>query len=45
MNRLGNAADKAAVLHSVSVFYELYAGIFESLPLTESNHQETSHAA
>lgn len=45
MNRLDNAADKAAVLHSVSVFYELYAGIFESLPLTEADHQETSHAA
>jgi len=45
MNRLDNVADKAAVLHSVSVFYELYAGIFESLPLMESDDQESSHAA
>jgi pyrroloquinoline quinone (PQQ) biosynthesis protein C len=45
MNRLDDAADKAAVLHSVSVFYQLYTGIFESLPLTGSDHQETSHAA
>jgi pyrroloquinoline quinone (PQQ) biosynthesis protein C len=45
MNRLDDAGDKAAVLHSVSVFYELYAGIFESLPLTGPDHQESSHAA
>ena len=45
MNRLDDAADKAAVLHSAGVFYELYTGIFESLPLTESDDQENSHAA
>ena len=45
MNRLDDAGDKAAVLHSVTVFYQLYAGIFESLPLTGSDHQESSHAA
>ncbi len=45
MNRLDDAADKTAVLHSVSVFYELYTGIFDSLPLTGSDGQETSHAA
>ncbi len=45
MNRLDDAADKAAVLHSVGVFYELYSGIFESLPLAGSDDQENSHAA
>jgi hypothetical protein len=45
MNRLDDAADKAAVLHSVGVFYELYTDIFESLPLTGSDNQENSHAA
>ena len=45
MNRLDDAGDKAAVLHSVSVFYELYTGIFGLLPLTGSDHRETSHAA
>jgi hypothetical protein len=45
MNRLDDAADKATVLHSVGVFYELYTDIFESLPLTGSDNQENSHAA
>jgi len=45
MNRLDDAADKAAVLHSVGVFYGLYTDIFESLPLTGSDNQENSHAA
>lgn len=32
MNRLNNEDDKQAVLHTVDVFYKLYADIFRSLP-------------
>lgn len=32
MNRLDNADDKQAVLHTVDVFYKLYSDIFRSLP-------------
>lgn len=45
MNRLEDAGDKAAVLHAVSVFYELYTNIFIALPLTAQIDQESSHAA
>jgi hypothetical protein len=53
MNRLDDADDQAAVLHSVGVFYELYRRIFEALPILQKNPQqspqqsleEESHAA
>jgi pyrroloquinoline quinone (PQQ) biosynthesis protein C len=45
MNRLEDPADKAAVLHSVHVFYQLYSSIFQSLPLTQRVQEENSHAA
>ena len=45
MNRLENPADKAAVLHSAPVFYELYRRIFQSLPLAQCAAEENSHAA
>jgi pyrroloquinoline quinone (PQQ) biosynthesis protein C len=45
MNRLDDAVDKAAVLHSAGVFYDLYSGIFQSLPLAGSDNRESSHAA
>jgi len=45
MNRLDDADDQAAVLHSASVFYELYTRIFEALPLLQESSQEDSHAA
>lgn len=47
MNRLQDPADKAAVLHSAPVFYELYSRIFQSLPLTltQCAAEESSHAA
>ncbi|MCP4768393.1 MAG: iron-containing redox enzyme family protein [Gammaproteobacteria bacterium] len=45
MNRLDDDDDKAAVLYSVSVFYELYMGIFESLPITTAAMEVDSHAA
>jgi len=45
MNRLEEEQDKAAVLHSAAVFYELYTRIFAALPLTESHLEESSHAA
>jgi pyrroloquinoline quinone (PQQ) biosynthesis protein C len=45
MNRLEDEDDKAAVLHSAVVFYELYSNIFAALPLTEDHPEESSHAA
>jgi pyrroloquinoline quinone (PQQ) biosynthesis protein C len=45
MNRLDDAADKAAVLHAVTVFYELYTRIFDALPLASNETSEQSHAA
>ena len=49
MNRLDDADDQAAVLHSAGVFYELYRRIFEALPIVQKNPlqslQEKSHAA
>ncbi|MCP4980914.1 MAG: iron-containing redox enzyme family protein [Gammaproteobacteria bacterium] len=45
MNRLDDAEDKAAVLHAVAVFYELYTQIFLALPLSPPGQQENSHAA
>ena len=45
MNRLEDEDDKAAVLHSAAVFYELYSNIFAALPLTADHPEESSHAA
>jgi len=45
MNRLEDSADKAAVLHSAPVFYQLYSSIFQSLPLAQRVQEENSHAA
>jgi pyrroloquinoline quinone (PQQ) biosynthesis protein C len=45
MNRLDDVDDQAAVLHAVSVFYPLYARIFEALPISTLVTQEQSHAA
>jgi pyrroloquinoline quinone (PQQ) biosynthesis protein C len=45
MNRLEDADDRAAVLHSVDVFYTLYTRIFKALPLSVEGLQEKSHAA
>jgi len=45
MNRLDDAGDRAAVLQSVGVFYELYMRIFEALPISVEGLQEKSHAA
>lgn len=45
MNRLDDDGDKAAVLHAVGVFYELYTRIFASLPLSGQTSGEQSHAA
>jgi pyrroloquinoline quinone (PQQ) biosynthesis protein C len=49
MNRLDDADDQAAVLHSTEVFYELYMRIFEALPVSQQSSQqslkEESHAA
>jgi len=45
MNRLEDDDDKAAVLHSVSVFYVLYTRIFASLPITVAGMEVDSHAA
>ena len=45
MNRLEVDDDKAAVLHSVAIFYELYTRIFESLPITAVAMGVGSHAA
>lgn len=45
MNRLEDAGDRAAVLHSVGVFYVLYSRIFATLPLSAEGLQEKSHAA
>jgi pyrroloquinoline quinone (PQQ) biosynthesis protein C len=45
MNRLEDADDRAAVLHAVNVFYELYTRIFEALPLDSKATTEQSHAA
>jgi hypothetical protein len=45
MNRLEDADDRAAVLHAVSVFYELYTRIFAALPLGAKATTEQSHAA
>jgi pyrroloquinoline quinone (PQQ) biosynthesis protein C len=45
MNRLDDDDDKAAVLHSVTVFYALYTKIFESLPISAEEMEVNSHAA
>ena len=45
MNRLDDAGDRAAVVHAVGVFYELYTRIFEALPLSATSDEEQSHAA
>ena len=45
MNRVDDADDRAAVLHSAPVFYELYSNLFRSLPLDSENEEEQSHAA
>jgi pyrroloquinoline quinone (PQQ) biosynthesis protein C len=42
MNRLDNDEDRNAVLHCVPIFYELYRGIFESLPLPSTTPGVTS---
>jgi pyrroloquinoline quinone (PQQ) biosynthesis protein C len=45
MNRLEDAADRAAVLHAISVFYPLYTRIFEELPISDLHPEERHHAA
>ena len=45
MNRLEDAGDRAAVLHSVDIFYVLYSRIFATLPVSLEGLQEKSHAA
>ena len=43
MNRLEDAADRAAVLHAVAVFYPLYTRIFEELPISALNQVNQSY--
>lgn len=45
VNRLDDAGDKAAILHTAPVFYRLYRALFESLPLGAERAREQSHAA
>ena len=45
MNRLDDERDRAAVLHTAPIFYELYSGVFEALPLGADSGEEASHAA
>lgn len=45
MNRLDDDGDRAAVLHTAPVFYELYGNLFRSLPLGSEYEGEQSHAA
>ena len=45
MNRLDDAGDRAAVLHTTPIFYQLYTNVFEHLPLGAGHEEETSHAA
>jgi pyrroloquinoline quinone (PQQ) biosynthesis protein C len=45
MSRLDDETDRAAVLHGVSVFYELYRNVFLSLPVSQGDAGEVSHAA
>ena len=45
MNRLDNGNDRAAILHAVGVFYELYIKIFQALPMTALIDEEVHHAA
>lgn len=45
MNRLDDAGDRAAVLHTAPVFYKLYTSVFEHLPSGAGHEEETSHAA
>ena len=40
MNRLDSKTDKAAVLHTLPVFYHLYGNIFKSLPVSEEVKDE-----
>lgn len=40
MNRLDDAGDKAAVLHSIPVFYTLYRQVFKDLPQSSGEHHE-----
>jgi len=35
MNRLDSDTDKAAVLHTLPIFYQLYTNLFKSLPISE----------
>ena len=39
MNRLDNADDQAAVVHTAKVVYRLYGDMFRSLPLAEQEEQ------
>ncbi len=45
MNRLDDERDRAAVLHTAPIFYELYSGVFEALPLGADSGEGASHAA
>lgn len=44
MNRLDDAADRSAVLHAAGVFYRLYGGIFQSLPVPRHDTIERNAA-
>ncbi len=41
MNRLDDADDKAAVLHTAPIFYHLYNNIFQSLPISAQSLETT----
>lgn len=45
MNRLEEDDDRAAILHAVTLFYPLYTGIFEALPVAALDPEEQCHAA
>lgn len=42
MNRLDSEQDKASVLHTTPVFYQLYTNIFNALPITPSTDREVT---
>lgn len=42
MNRLDDEGDKASVLHTAPIFYQLYSNMFRSLPFTQKTHQEAA---
>ena len=45
MNRLDDAGDRASVLHTAPIFYQLYTSVFEHLPPGAGHGEATSYAA